>query len=582
VAALIAGAVVAGIAIWIVSRPAPSAPQQTMQFAIALGAGERLVVENTLAVSSPVVISPDGTRIAYAVTRGGISQIYQRPIDGQQAQPIPGTEGGLGPVFSPDSQSVLFRTAGGFFKVSLNGGTVQSLGQASGGINAGYDWGIDGIIRMGSNGGLRQIPEAGGTPSELTRLQTGEAAHGMPTLLPAGRGVLFAIGGGQAPRIAVASLTGAERKNLVAPGSGPRYSPTGHLIYAMAGTLFAIPFNVNTLALTGNATPVVQGVLQTAVGFPYYSFSNTGTLVYVSGSAGIRRNLVWVGRDGSEQLVPAPVHEYDWPRLSSDGKRIAVEIAGQTWTYDTTRDSLTRVTFDGTQNDAPTWSPDGTRIAIRSNREGMPGSIFWQMADGSGGQERLSTSTQVADTPMSFSPDGRFIAFFRTDAKTQRDIWVASVKDHTRTLFLGTPATEGAPRFSPDGKWIAYVSDESGRPEIYVQPYPRGGGKWQISTDGGIEPVWNPNGRELFYRTTNKMMAVQITTSPTFAAGRPSMLFEGDYLASPFPATGVTYDVTPDGRRFLMVKDAPTEQATQINVVVNWFEDLKRRVPLPQ
>jgi len=211
----------------------------------------------------------------------------------------------------------------------LNGGSVQNLGLASGGINAGYDWGADGIIRIGSNSGLQQVPATGGAPSALTRLQTGEAAHGMPTLLPGGRGILFAVGGAQNPRIAVASLNGADRKNLVAPGTGPRYAPTGHLIYAMAGTLFAVPFDVNTLTVANNAAPVLQGVLQTAVGFPYYSFSNTGTLVYVSGTAGIRRNLVWVGRDGSEQMVPAPVHEYDWPRLSSDGKRIAVEIASE-------------------------------------------------------------------------------------------------------------------------------------------------------------------------------------------------------------------------------------------------------------
>ena len=482
-AALIAAALIAGVVISIVRRPAPSVPQQTMRFAVALGPDERLLVENTLAVSSSVVISPDGTRIAYAAARGGVPQIYLRPIDGQQAQAVPGTQGGFGPTFSPDSQSLLFRTPGGFFNVSLNGGSVQNLGLASGGLNTGYDWGADRVIRIGSTSGIQQIPEGGGAITPLTRLQSGEAAHAMPTLLPGRRGLLFAAGP-QNPRIVFASLSGADRKNLIGPGTGPRYSPTGHLVYAAAGTLFAVPFDLNTLTVANNATPVLQGVLQTAVGFPYYSFSNTGTLVYVSGTAGIRRNLVWVGRDGSEQMVPAPVHEYDWPRLSSDGKRIAVEIAGQTWTYDTTRDSLTRITFDGTQNDAPTWSPDGTRIAVRSNREGAPGSIFWQMADGSGGQERLSTSTQVSDTPMSFSPDGQLLAFFRTDPKTQRDIWIASVKDHTRTPFLGTPATEGAPRFSPDGKWIAYVSDESGRPEIYVQPYPRGGGKWQISTDG--------------------------------------------------------------------------------------------------
>jgi serine/threonine-protein kinase len=539
-----------------------------------------LVIENTLAVSSSVVISPDGTRIAYAATRGGMSQIYQRLIDGDQARPVPGTEGGSGPVFSPDSQWLLFRTAGGFFKVSLNGGTVLNLGLSSGGINIGYDWGADGVIRIGSSTGLLQIRDGGGPASTLTHLQPGEAVHAIPYLLPDGRGVLFTVGNAQTPRIAVASTAGGDHRNVITPGAAARYSPTGHLVYALAGSLFAVPFDLKTLMASGNPTPVLQGMLQTASGFPYYSFSNTGTLVYVSGSAGIRRNLVWVARDGSEQLLPAAVHEYDWPRLSPDGKRIAVEISGQTWTYDTTRDALTRVTFDGTQNDSPMWSPDGSRIAVRSNREGAPGSIFWQMADGTGSPERLSTSTQVADTPVSFSPDGRLVAFFRTDPKTQRDIWIASVKDHTRTLFLSTPATEGAPRFSPDGKWIAYVSDESGRPEIYVQPYPRLGGKWQISTEGGIEPTWNPNGRELFYRIANKMMAVQIDAQPAFVAGRPTMLFQGDYLASPFPATGVTYDVSPDGRRFLMIKDAPTAEATQINVVVNWFEELKRRVPL--
>ena len=397
--------------------------------------------------------------------------------------------------------------------------------------------------------------------------------------MPGGRGVLFTLGSQQNPRIGFSSTTGTDRRNLDIAGVAPRYSPSGHLVYALAGTLFAVPFDLNSLTVGGNATPVLQGVLQSNSGMPYYSFSNTGTLVYVAGTAGIVRNLVWVARNGSEQVVPAPAREYDWPRLSPDGKRIALEVAAQTWVYDTARGTLTRATFDGTQNDAPTWSPDGSRIAFRSNREGSPGSIFWQMADGSGGQERLSTSTQVADTPMSFSPDGQLIAFFRADPKTQRDIWIASVKDRKRTLFLGTPATEGAPRFSPDGRWIAYVSDESGRPEIYVQPYPRVGGKWQISTDGGIEPVWNANGRELFYRVGNKMMAVQIATQPTFAAGRPTALFEGEYLASPFPATGVTYDVTPDGQRFLMIKDAQTAAATRINVIVNWFEELKRRVP---
>jgi serine/threonine-protein kinase len=377
----------------------------------------------------------------------------------------------------------------------------------------------------------------------------------------------------------VYSTSDGQRRNLILAGTAPRYTQSGHLLYAQAGTLFAVPFDATDSTVKGTPAPVLQGMLQTQSGFPYYSVSDTGTLVYVSGAAGVNRRLVWVARDGKEDPLAAPPREYDWPRLSPDGRRVSVEVAAQTWIYDTARDTLTRATFEGTGNDAPMWSPDGTRIAVRSNREGPPGGIFWQMADGSGGAERLTTPTQVADTPMSFSPDGQFLAFFRTDPKTQRDIWVTSVKDKRRTLFLGTPATEGAPHFSPDGRFLSYVSDESGRPEIYVQPFPGPGGKWQISTDGGIEPLWNPNGRELFYRSGNRMMAVPVTMQPVFSAGRPTILFEGDYLASPFPQTGTTYDVTRDGQRFLMAKDVESAAATQINVVVNWHEELKRLVP---
>ena len=206
----------------------------------------------------------------------------------------------------------------------------------------------------------------------------------------------------------------------------------------------------------------------------------------------------------------------------------------------------------------------------------------WQAADGSGGSERLSTSDGVADLPLSFSPDGQLLVFIRVDPATQRDIWVLSMKDRQqRSLVLGTPATEGAARISPDGRWIAYVSDESGRPEIYVQSFPGPGGKWQISTDGGIEPAWSRNGRELFYRSGDRMMAVPVTSqAASFTAGRPAVLFEGSYVASTFPLAGVTYDVTPDGKRFLMLKEQATS-TTHINVVVNWFEELKRLVPLP-
>ncbi len=579
--ALVAGAALAGTAAWTLKPPPPVPPQQVTRFTVNLPPEDRLVIANQNALSSSVVISPDARHIAYVATRGNERQrIYLRPLDGIEARPIPGTDGGFAPFFSPDSQWLGFTAAGGLFKVSLTGGTPLNLWSGGGGAGGAY-WGADGTITFGSNAGLRRISDAGGTPAPLSE----GSIQRMPEVLPGGRGVLFAApeigpGGLTGSRIRALAAADSSLRDLVPSGTAPHYAPTGHLVYAQSSTLFAVPLDVESLSVTGGPAPVVEGVLQTNTGFPYYGFSSTGTLVFVSGAAGVSRNLIWVARDGTEQPLAAPPREYDWPRLASDGRRIAVEVNGQTWIYDTARDTLTRLTFEGPANDAPMWTPDGTRVAVRSSREGPPGGIFWQMADGSGGAQRLTTAVAPsADTPMSFSPDGQLVAFFRSDPKTQRDIWVGSVKDQKRSLFLGTPATEGAPRFSPDGRFIAYVSDESGRPEIYAQPFPGPGGKWQISTDGGIEPLWNPNGRELFYRSGNRMMAVPVMTQP-FSAGRPAMLFEGDYLASPFPQTGVTYDVTRDGQRFLMVKDIEQASATQINVVVNWFEELKRLVPI--
>ena len=350
----------------------------------------------------------------------------------------------------------------------------------------------------------------------------------------------------------------------------------------------AVPFDPQRLEVTGTAAPVVEGVLQSPVnGAAQYSFSITGSLVYVPG--GIQSalsRLVWVNRTGAEQPLAAPMRAYQFPRLSPDGRRVAVNIAEQAtqlWLYDLPREALTRFTFEGNTNLNPTWTPDGKRITFNSNKEGAT-NIFWQLADGSGGLERLTTS-EYLQGPSSWSPDGQLLAFIEINPTTGYDIWVLRMGDPSAGSgqvrkaqpFLRTPFLESAPRFSPDGRWLAYISDESGHREIYVQPYPGPGGKWQISTEGGTEPVWNPNGRELFYRSGDKMMAVDIATQPGFAVGKPRMLFEGPYV----PATVTFYDVTPDGQRFLMLK--PSEQApaapTQINVVLNWFEELKQKVP---
>jgi Tol biopolymer transport system component len=276
------------------------------------------------------------------------------------------------------------------------------------------------------------------------------------------------------------------------------------------------------------------------------------------------------------------------PRLSPDGRGVAVGITEpdrQVWLYDLSRDTLTRFTFQGNSNLVPFWTPDGKRIAFTSNKEGAR-NIFWQLADGSGGLERLTTS-KFLHVPGSWSPDGKLLAFSEVTDTTGYDIWVLHMGDPSAGSgqarkaepFLQTPFNEGAPEFSPDGRWLAYASNESGRREIYVQPYPGPGGKWQISTEGGWEPLWNRNGREMFYRNGNKMMAVEIATKPSFTAGTPKVLFEGKY-EMPNNSTP-DYDVSPDGQRFLMLKPVEQEQAapTQINVVLNWFEELKQKVP---
>jgi len=340
----------------------------------------------------------------------------------------------------------------------------------------------------------------------------------------------------------------------------------------------AVAFDPQRLEVIGAAVPALEGILLSSTGAAQYSFSATGTLAYAPGAVQSHSRLVWVDRKGGEKPLAAPARDYSYPRLSPDGKRIAMGIADQEihlWVYDPLRETLTRLTFEGSTNYFPVWTPDGKRTAFESNREG-PLNLFWQLADGSGGLERLTTS-QYTHNPMSWSPDGQLLAFSELNPTTGFDLWVLRLGDRNAQPLLRTQFNESAPRFSPDGHWLAYVSDESGRQEIYVLSYPSLRGKWQISTEGGREPVWNHNGRELFYRSGDKMMAVDIATQSDFAAGKPRVLFEGQYEPTVF--TAPNYDVSPDGQRFLMLKPNEETAPTQINVVLNWFEELKQKVP---
>ena len=590
---LLLGAAISGIAIWNL-KPTPSKP--VTRTVINLPPGDRLVGPD----QTSIALSPDGKQLAYAALRGGISQLYLRAMDSLESKPIPGTEGASEPFFSPDGQWLGFFTAQKLKKVSVSGGAAVTLGGAV--FAMGGSWSSRGTIVFAptATSPLLQASDAGGAPQPLTHLEKGDAGHGWPEFLPGGKAVLFGAGTTAASsQVAIQSIATGERRNLFG-GMKPRYAASGHLIFAQSGTLMAVSFDPQRLEIKGTPVPVVEGVAYSAnLASSQYSISDNGSLIYLSGGTqGTQQRLVWVDRKGAEQPLAAPARVYRQPRLSHDGRRVAVTVdeqGSQIWLYDLSRETLTRLTFEGNRNTDAAWTPDGKRIAFESNKEG-PQNIFWQLADGSGGLERLTTN----DYPhylLSWSSDGQLLSFVELNPATGRDIWVLRMGDPSASSgqvpsagsgqvrkvqpFLRTPFDETSPQFSPDGRWLAYISNESGRYEVYVQPYPGPGGKWQISTEGGTEPVWNPNGRELFYRSgNNKMMAVEIATQPGFVAGTPRMLFEGQY--APAPLTFPNYDVSPDGQRFLMLK--PVEQAesalTQINVVLNWFEELKQKVPL--
>jgi dipeptidyl aminopeptidase/acylaminoacyl peptidase len=407
-----------------------------------------------------------------------------------------------------------------------------------------------------------------------------EDSHAWPYFLPDGRHFLYyahSTNPGNSA-IYVGSLDSKETKLVLRATSLALYSQPGYLLFVRAGTLLAQPFDANRLELKGDAFPIAQGVLSSPNnGGAAVAVSENGVLAYRMVPSNAQTELVWVDRKGVEQPLPAPPHGYRNPRISPDGQRVAVtidELGSQEWILDIGRGTLTRLTFEGSYNGVMAWTPDGKRVAFGTDRAG-PRNLFWQLADGSGKAERLTTNESAqSDVSGAWSPDGQTLAYESLVPGAGYDLWVYRLSDHKTQPFLQTRFNEIAPRFSPDGRWLAYVSDESGRSEIYVQPYPGPGGKWQVSTDGGTEPVWARNG-ELFYRNGDKMMAVETNTKSNFSADKPKLVFERRYATyNTMPA----YDVTPDGQRFLLAKTAG-QGPQEINIVLNWIEELKQKVP---
>ncbi len=572
---------VAGVLVTRISRRALAMPPRAVsRFAVALPPGQRLADSSY----PEVALSPTGRHLVYAASSEGRTQLFLRAMDQLEATPISGTEGASSPFFSPDGQWVGFFASGKLKKISFSGGEASVLCDAT--SPQGMTWAPDDTIVFSpqSYSSLLRVPAAGGAPEVLTKpdFRGGEGSHWWfrwPQVLPGGKVILFTAhaGAGTPDKslIEVHSLVTGERKVVVRGGTSARYVPTGHLVYALAGRLMAVPFDLARLEVTGPAVVLLEDLLvDPASGAAQFGLSDGGSLAYVAGSPSNRR-LVWVDHNGMAEPLAAPPRPYVHPRLSPDGKRVAVTITGETydvWLYDIPRDTLTRLTYEA-DNNYPIWTPDGKRVTFQSNRDGSP-NLYWTNADGSDTPERLTRSeyTQITE---SWSPDGRTLLFIELRPTTAWDVWVLPLQGERKPRpLVQTSFVDGTPQISPDGRWVAYWSNETGRREIYVRPFPGPGGKWQISTEGGWQAAWRKDGRELFYRNGDKMMAVAITSREEFSATRPALLFEKHYEQ----IQGKNYDVSADGRRFLMVQGEP-ETASRIHIVLNWFDELKRRVP---
>jgi serine/threonine-protein kinase len=417
-------------------------------------------------------------------------------------------------------------------------------------------------------------------------------------MLPGGRVLLFTItavtGGLDAASVAVLDLQTGTRTVLLRGGSHAHYVQAGggeggYLVYAAAGTLRAVPFDLARLETRFTPVPVVPAVVTTAAGAVDAVVASDGTLAYVSGGvAGASSTLVWVDRQGRETSIPAPPRAYVYPRLSPDGTRVAVHAGDQEddiWVWDLGRTTLTRATFDPSIDAHPVWTPDGHRVIFSSDRAGAR-NLFWQAPDGTGAVERLSESPNQQNA-TAVSPDGRLLIFTETAPKTGDDVMQMAL-DGTRrvTPLVQSPFTERGGVVSPDGRWLAYEANDSGRIEISVRPFPEvNSGRWQVSTAGGTRPLWARSGQELFYvAPTGALMRVGVERAPSWAATTPTLLVKDGYSTSPGGFFGRTYDISPDGQRFLMIKEGgDTDQTVaplQLIVVQHWDQELKRLVPV--
>jgi Tol biopolymer transport system component len=554
---------------------APSAAS-VMRTSIMLPASQRLTSE---AADYPMAVSPDGTRIAYVAEEEAGTQLYVRELRELEPKAIAGTSGARHPFFSPDGQWVGFFAEGALQRVSVAGAAPLRICNISG-LSMGGSWGPDNTIVFASRGtGLYKVSAAGGVPQPLAGSDLGK----WPEILPDHKTVLFSTGNA----IAIIPLSGGQRRILARTndsspegaavlGAGyilqPRFVLSGHLVYGQSpGVIRAMPFDLESLSLKGPPVSLIDTVERAQDGGAiYFAFSDTGLLLYVP--TGQHHQIVWVDRNGAETPISSDRAAFRTPRLAPNGKLIAVAVSDEIrrsdlWIYDAERGAKRRLTTEG-HNLEPVWTPDGTRITFSSN-----GSVAEMPANGSGSKEELLPADR---SPCSWSPNGQDLLF--EEAQTAGySLWRTTPgSGKASRVLLIRPTVGECGLLSPNGHWVAYVSSESGRAEIYVASYPNPAEKIAVSTDGGHRPRWSRDGRELFYRQGEALMAVSVDAGATFRAGKPRRLFAGPYQGE---SQEMAFDVSPDSQRFLMIKSDAAANLRQINVVQNWFEELKGRVP---
>ncbi len=584
--AVVLTAIVAGLAVWNLKPTPPPEPRQVTRFYYELPNDQQLTDTN----ECNIAISPDGKQLVYAATGG----LYRRSMDELDAKVIPGSgENAQRPFFSPDGRWVGYWSAaeGQLKKIAINGGAPITI--ASSPSMGFFSWGADDTIVFGALDRLMEVPAIGGSPQLIVKAENGGFIS--PQILPDRKSVLFTRGAPRPIKVVVQLLKSGERKELF-EGDSARYIPTGHIIYGQGHNLFAVPFDPGSLKVKGEPVSVVEDVFRVLA--PQYAISDSGALAYVAGTtnaAALARTLVWVDRNGKEEPIASMPSICRNPRISPDGTRVALDIeaAGITgnrdiWIWDLVRKNLIRLTSDSGRNASPLWTPDSKRIAFYSTRAGS-GSIYWRAANGTGKDEPVGAPDQTF--PASWADNGRNLIVIQrgiTGGALGFDIGVLSIEgDRKWKPLLKEKHYESQPRISPDGRWIAYMSNESGQNEVYVRPFPEiDKGKCQVSTSGGDSPLWSPGGRELFYRNGDAVLAVPFKTESVFSAGTPITLFRGTYASFRAVLTQGdfnSWDISPDGKRFLMMKESGTSAAggpRRINIVLNWFEELKQRVPV--